>query len=109
MKILAETKKEHYLVEVSDKELANILGKSYITQISSTVRDAISTSKDFSISSIYQNYERSMNLLRADKYSYASIEGLQNGLKTAIETLDNLKPVIEDFKKILKEEEDETH
>lgn len=108
MKILAETKKEHYLVEVSGKELANILGKSSITQISSIVRDAISTSKDFPISSIYQNYEMSMSLLRVDKYSSGSIEGLQNGLRIAIETLDNLRPVIEDFKKILKEE-DETN
>ena len=90
MRIISRSKENHFLLEVHENELANILVASYYTSgdVSELVKSAMKNGSDIGVSKIYKNYEAATRLLGGEGYSQSIV-------------LENLKPLIGDFKTLI--------
>lgn len=99
MKIVSEIAKDNYLLKVSKKELANILGNSSPGDLNYRfLEDAIATEKNLEVSKIYQHYDLLKSKLKENDYSKAKrkLEEMIEAL-TPIDSL--LNEVIIEFDK----------
>lgn len=98
MRIISETKEDNFLLEVTSKELAGILGSNYMnSDTKEVVKGAIKTGTTIAISKIYTNYSNVVSLAR-DEDNYNSIEGIKKSLRNSLDDLDALVPFVKDLK-----------
>lgn len=71
MRILSKTSKGKFLVEITERELANIVGEDYYHNVSGKIDAAIREEKQLQISDIFDKYSVLNNTIKEKSYQDA--------------------------------------